>query len=75
VQLHAAVRSPCSGLPLSVDIQQTTICDFPAQSCQPPGIAVVSFPGHRYTDEHSHSALFCASIFTDCQPDRRMDLT
>jgi len=44
VQLHAAVRSPCSGSPLSVAIQQTTICGFPARSFQPPGMAVVSSP-------------------------------
>ena len=44
MQLHAAVRSPCSGSPLSVAIQQTTICGFPARSFQPPGMAVVSSP-------------------------------
>jgi hypothetical protein len=44
VQLHAVVNSPCSGLPLSFAIQQTTICGFPARSFQPPGMAVVSSP-------------------------------
>ena len=44
MQLHAAVRSPCSGSPLSVAIQQTTICGFPARSFQSLGMAVVSSP-------------------------------